>query len=116
MIQYQWARLADMPTASSHFEGNVVVANGRDPGPRRAVWTVHTPLPEKRKAGFSYAASGIIHYGAGDSYHNGQPQTTMIAKLPRTVRTQSLASSTGPSSALFSTTVIANDDDLLALI
>ncbi len=131
----EWAQLANMPTASSHFEGNVVVANGeiwalggqvdaqlltnqvRSYNPATNVWTVHTPLPEKRKAGFSYASNGVIYYGAGDSYHNGQPVATMIARLPTGAVLESLVSSrTSSPSALFSTVAIGNDPDLLSLI
>jgi N-acetylneuraminic acid mutarotase len=126
----RWTQLADMPTGSSHFEGNVVVVNGeiwalggqvdaqlltdqvRSYNPSTNTWTVHTPLMEKRKAGFSYYKDGVIYYGAGDSYHNGQPVETMVAKVPR-LRTQAmpLVSSSAGLSSPFSTASMLNDDD-----
>jgi N-acetylneuraminic acid mutarotase len=130
----RWTQLADMPTASSHFEGNVVVINGeiwalggqvdaqlltdevRSYNPATNSWRLHAPLLEKRKAGFSYAKDGVIYYGAGDSYHNGQPVETMISRLPKSARTMSLASISPPTARVFSTAQILRDDDLLALI
>jgi hypothetical protein len=67
---------------------------------------------EKRKAGFSYYKDGVIYYGAGDSYHNGQPVETMVAKVPR-AKTQggAIASSSAVISSPFSTVSIIKDDD-----
>lgn len=129
-----WTRLADMPTASSHFEGNVVEAFGkifvlagqvdgelltnevRSYDPARDRWTVHTPMPEMRKGGVSWEHDGKLYYTNGDSYKNGQPRSTIVGELtphPVASSSVSLAASTRPPPSLFSTIMIRTDRSLI---
>jgi hypothetical protein len=96
----RYDRLADLPTASSHFEGNVVARFGKiwvlggqvdqqllsnevrsyDPLTNR--WTRHTPLPEQRKGGVSWAWGDKLFFVNGDVYQGGQPRHVLFTKIP----------------------------------
>jgi hypothetical protein len=97
-----WRRRADMPTASSHFEGAVLKHDGKlwvvagqidaqqltdevrvyDPAADR--WTVHTPFLEKRKGGAAWIHNGNLFYTTGDKLADGQPRTVLFTRLPTT--------------------------------
>jgi N-acetylneuraminic acid mutarotase len=95
-----WTRRADMPVASSHFEGAVVehqdkiwITAGqidsqqltnqvRVYDPDEDKWTVHTAFPEKRKGGVAWIHNNRLHYTTGDSLDNGQPRNVVYTVLP----------------------------------
>lgn len=130
----KWTQLADMPTASSHFEGNVTIANGeiwvlggqvdaqlltdevRSYNPTADRWTLHTPLLEKRKAGFSYFSNDVIYYGNGDSYHNGQPVSTMITRVTGALSGFAISSAFAHAQHPFATKANAIDQKLFELV
>jgi N-acetylneuraminic acid mutarotase len=85
-----------------------------DPATNR--WTLHTPLPEKRKAGFAYYDKGVIYYSNGDSYHNGQPVSTLVAKVPKSVSALAFSSAVPNTNPNFSTATIGENDRLFELV
>jgi len=94
-----WTRRASMPTASSHFEGNVVeyqnklyVFGGqiiaqqltnevRSYDPSTNTWTRHTNMPELRKGGVSWFNNGRFHYLTGDAHGRGQPLYSLVGEI-----------------------------------
>jgi len=95
----KWTRRASMPTASSHFEGNVVeyqnklyVFGGqidaqqlssqvRSYDPVTNKWTRHNSLPELRKGGVSWFNNGRFHYLTGDAQGKGHPTYALVGQL-----------------------------------
>jgi N-acetylneuraminic acid mutarotase len=94
-----YTRLADLPLASSHFEGGITLLNGEifvmggqvdDEALTSQVraydiasdsWTLYSSLPEKRKGGVSWTLGGKIFYSGGDAYQNGQPRYSLIGTI-----------------------------------
>lgn len=94
-----WTRLADMPTAKSHFEGSTLLINGKiycitgqidnqlltdevsvyDIAANR--WTRTTAFPEKRKGAAAAYYNGKIYFSGGDSYQNGQPRELWVGEI-----------------------------------
>jgi N-acetylneuraminic acid mutarotase len=92
-----WSKKANLPTASSHFEGNVVVQNNkiwlfggqidaqqltsevRSYDPSTNTWTRHNSMPEKRKGGASWYNNGKFYYLTGDASGKGQPKYALTA-------------------------------------
>ncbi|HMO26571.1 MAG TPA: kelch repeat-containing protein [Tepidisphaeraceae bacterium] len=79
-----WREMAPMPSASSHFEGNVLQSGGkiwvvggmtqawrvtnevRSFDPAQNIWRIHESLPEGRKGGYGWISNGRMFYAAGE--------------------------------------------------
>ena len=94
-----WARKANMPTASSHFEGNVIehddklwifggqidaqllTAQVRSYDPKTNKWTLHNSMPEQRKGGGGWFYNNKFYYLTGDTWGKGQRTNVLIASF-----------------------------------
>ncbi len=98
-----WSRKADMPTASSHFEGNVVGYKGRlyvfagqvdaqllssevrSYDPDTNTWVRHNNMPEQRKGGGGWVHNDKFYYLTGDAWKKGNPTYALIGTVTTSV-------------------------------
>lgn len=94
-----WSRKADMPTASSHFEGNVVGYKGRlyvfagqvdaqlltsqvrSYDPATNSWILHNSMPEQRKGGGGWVHNDKFYYITGDAWKKGNPTYALVGSV-----------------------------------